>query len=79
MNEKLRAWTDEEYEEISSFAMEILEFLEGKNAAIVMHALEMVYAYIGVSTDVHIHTMMNNIMANYKKFKKDLEDEEDKD
>lgn len=79
MNDKKNDLTEENWEEITKFADDLLDSFDGRPTYVVLHALELVYAYLGVNTDIHLHTMMNNIMANYKNFKKDLEDEEDED
>ena len=79
MNDRKNDLTEENWEEITEFADDLLDSFDGRPTYVVIHALELVYAYLRVNTDIHLHSMMNNIMAIYKNFKKDLEDYEDED
>ena len=75
MNDRKNDLTEEHWEEIADFADDLLDSFEGRPTYVVIHALELVYAYLGVNTDIHLHSMMNNIMAHYKNFRKELESE----
>jgi|DEB19_MinimDraft_3_1074340.scaffolds.fasta_scaffold83581_2 hypothetical protein len=63
--------TEEDWEVIKNLADETLVMFEGLPVWQVIHALEIVYAFIGVSTDVPFHTMMNNVLTHYKHLKKE--------
>lgn len=61
--------TEEDWKVIKDLANETLIMFEGLPVWQVIHALEIVYAFIGVSTDVPLHTMMNNVLTHYKRLK----------
>ena len=66
--------TEEDWEVIKELAGETLVMFEGLPVWQVIHAIELVYAFIGVSTDVPLHTMMNNVLTHYKRLKEDIND-----
>ena len=75
MNDKKQELTEENWNEIVDFSEDLLDSFDGKPTYQVVHALELLYAYLGVTTNIHIHAMLNNIMAHYKNSRKELESE----
>ena len=63
--------TEEDWKVIKDLANETLIMFEGLPVWQVIHALEMVYAYLGVTTNVSFQTMMNNVLTHYKHLKKE--------
>ena len=51
--------SEEDWETVKKLADEMLVMFEGLPVWQVIHALEMVYAYLGVTTNVSFQTMMN--------------------
>jgi len=63
--------SEEDWETVKKLADEMLVMFEGLPVWQVIHALEMVYAYLGVTTNVSFQTMMNNVLTHYKHLKKE--------
>jgi hypothetical protein len=67
---------EKDWDITEDLANQIMMMLEGLQTNHVMHALELVYASIGVSTNTPLHSLMNNVMTHYKTFKKEQEESE---
>lgn len=71
MNEKKmenNPLTEEDWDNIEDLANQFMMMFDGLPTNYVMHALELVYASIGVSTNTPLHNLMNNVMTHYKTF-----------